>query len=449
MVRQLAAEGLDPVEIEAAGDVDARDLLALVAAGGVDDEDLRTLEQRLEGSGAVRYLFREGLGDGRVAHRPGWTPIDARQPATLVRSLLRDALRESDLLRRRAEARVRSLIDAVGSLVVGLDPEGRVTEWNPAARLLWGRSREEVLGLRFVAELVGHRERDDVQSAVDAVLRGEDVPPRQIPLDPRDHGEPRIVQWHFTPLVEADDRIAGVLAIGRDVTEQEKAEHELRLSREELRLLARHLSSVREAERSDIGREIHDQLGQSLTALKLHLSWFGTRGPVPPDIEDWIDRMGRMIDGTLESVRRISRNLRPHVLEDLGFLAAVRWQAEEFAKRFGIPCRLRCELENLDLPQTSSTQLFRILQESLTNVARHAEATQVFVEVTADEDQVELRVEDDGRGFDPNRIGVSTSVGLVGMRERALICGGEVSVTPGERGGTRVVARFPLGGGAW
>jgi signal transduction histidine kinase len=217
-----------------------------------------------------------------------------------------------------------------------------------------------------------------------------------------------------------------------------------RVARDELRDLTAYLQDAREEERTRIAREVHDEFGQLLTALKMDLSWLAKRLPSDePQLEEKADAMSDMIDRSFEVVRRVSSELRPGILDDLGVAAAIEWQAELYAERSGIAFRLDLDEAAETLDRESSTALFRILQEALTNVGRHAEAEEVRIDLRVGPDDVTLVVADDGRGITPDEISGQESLGLVGMRERARALGGEVTIegVPGE--GSRVTASIP------
>ena len=216
----------------------------------------------------------------------------------------------------------------------------------------------------------------------------------------------------------------------------------LRESEEKLRRLAAHLISVREEERAHIAREIHDELGQVLTGLKMEVTWLAKRLREKPLI-DKTDSMCKLIDTTVQTVRKIATGLRPEMLDDMGLVAAVAWQAKEFQKRTGIRCRAKLPPE-VKLDIDVSTTMFRIFQEILTNVARHSRATRVDMELDIAEDRVSLEVTDNGVGIADSDLNGKKSLGLLGMHERALLFGGEVKIsgTPGH--GTRVSVQIPL-----
>ena len=217
----------------------------------------------------------------------------------------------------------------------------------------------------------------------------------------------------------------------------------LRESEEKLRRLAAHLISVREEERAHIAREIHDELGQVLTGLKMEVTWLAKRLREKPLLEK-TDSMCKLIDMTVQTVRKIATGLRPEMLDDMGLIAAVAWQAKEFQKRTGIRCRAKLPPEGLKLDVDVSTTMFRIFQEILTNVARHARATRVDMEMTISDDSVALEVTDNGVGIADSDLNGKKSLGLLGMHERALLFGGEVRITGTSGHGTRVSVSIPI-----
>jgi signal transduction histidine kinase len=206
-----------------------------------------------------------------------------------------------------------------------------------------------------------------------------------------------------------------------------------------------HQQTVREEERTRISREIHDELGQSLTALKLDLSWLIRRltKDQAPLLEKVTD-MSRLIDMNIQTVKRIAAELRPGLLDDLGLTAALEWQAEEFEQRQGIRCELRISPEDISLERELSTAVFRIFQETLTNVVRHAHARKVSVNLRKSRNVLTLSVRDDGRGITQKQIAGPTSIGLIGMRERVGLLGGKVSISGAKNRGTLVRVTIPL-----
>ncbi len=230
-----------------------------------------------------------------------------------------------------------------------------------------------------------------------------------------------------------------------EIEERMVAEDELVQSREQLRNLSLHLQSVLEREREDIAREIHDELGQSLTAIKLDLSWLHDRYADHVGLLKKIDSMVGLIDMSITSVKRIASELRPAILDHLGLAAAVEWQMKEFKVRTGIDCRLVITPDDLMVDRDRSTALFRILQEALTNVIRHAEASKILVSLRKTDGQVTLQIQDNGKGITQEQRADHRSFGLMGIRERVLFFNGDVDIRSGEPiEGTSITIRIPL-----
>lgn len=227
-----------------------------------------------------------------------------------------------------------------------------------------------------------------------------------------------------------------------DITERRRADEALQRSRDKLRALAARLQGIREEERIRVAREIHDELGQALTAIKFELSSLRPllAGGEPAHR---IDSLVRLADQTILAVRKIATNLRPGILDELGLSAALEWAAEEFEVRTGIECRLDLPEDQIRVDREHATALFRIFQEALTNVARHADATEVQARLAREDDGLTLEVRDNGLGFDDRQLSGQRSLGILGMQERVLILGGEFNITSAPGKGTTVRVRIP------
>ncbi len=238
-------------------------------------------------------------------------------------------------------------------------------------------------------------------------------------------------------------------AIARELREAElrvahrRAQQELLDSRRQLQALTSHLQTVREEERTHIARELHDELGQMLSALKMDLA--RVRGRIPAGDEALANKtraMAELIDATLDAVRRIAADLRPVMLDDLGLRAAVEWLLEDFAERYGVGFKLEAALDGYRLDDPRATAAFRIVQECLTNVACHAQAAHVVVILSYRDDELSLTVKDDGKGLEQGG-GRRNSYGLVGIRERAAHFGGDMKVVSAPSQGTSVEVSLP------
>jgi signal transduction histidine kinase len=257
-------------------------------------------------------------------------------------------------------------------------------------------------------------------------------------------GSPMRIEGDYIVIYDESGRIAGHFGIQRDVTDRHLATEEIRASRQQLRALATRLQKVREEERTGISREIHDELGQALTGLKLDIAWMSHRLPRDHEMRSQCVSVMERIDQTLNSVRRIATELRPSVLDQLGLEAALEWQGQEFGTRTGIEVEMQMCVDGAALPEDLGSSAFRILQESLTNVARHAKATHVRIRFVQTPTLLTLEVIDNGIGLPPQRLDETTSLGIVGMRERALAVGGSLSITGIPFSGTTVLLSVPL-----
>jgi PAS domain S-box-containing protein len=318
----------------------------------------------------------------------------------------------------------------------------RITKVN-AAMLAQFSAREDQLIGRTPAELLAH----DIADArarwrefLDAGHLHRETEERTL------DGRPMTIEGDYICLYDRHGRIMGHFGIQRDVTDRRQAENELLRSRQELRDLTARLQLVREEERTSIAREVHDELGQALTGLKIDLAWVKPRVADRPALAERVQSIIVRIDGAMETVRRIATDLRPSILDDLGLVAAVEWQAQEFERGTGIRVQLEVHAAHPELDDVCATTAFRILQETLTNVARHAHATRVDIVLRVSAGELTLEVRDNGRGATESEIASPRSLGLIGSRERAIACGGELVIRGVRNQGTTVFLRIPLSG---
>ena len=249
--------------------------------------------------------------------------------------------------------------------------------------------------------------------------------------------------FNFIPNDPRDFFILGVFLLVAVVTGTIATK--LRKETDHLRALSSRLQSIREEERATVAREIHDQLGQALTGLKLDVALLSRRLPRDQKaLADDLKAMEKSVDDTIRLVQKIATELRPGVLDDLGLGAAIEWQVEDFKNRTGIQSELSSSLEDSDLNRDLATVLFRILQETLTNIVRHAQATRAKIGIKRDGDFIVMTVEDNGKGITEREIHDPKSFGLLGIRERALIFGGEAHITGTKGKGTAVVVKIPF-----
>ena len=235
----------------------------------------------------------------------------------------------------------------------------------------------------------------------------------------------------------------------RDITDRKQAEAQLRDSHERLRALAARLQAIREEERARVAREIHDELGQALTCMKIDLWQIREESSLDPVDKDAvllkIESLLGFIDATVDTVRRIASDLRPSILDDLGLVPAIEWQLSDFQRRTGIICAFR-KPRSLVIDKDYSSALFRVFQESLTNVARHSEAEKVEITLRKTKGELVLTIRDNGKGIRESEVSSAASLGILGMRERVLPFDGRIQITGKPGKGTRVTVRIPLPG---
>jgi two-component system sensor histidine kinase UhpB len=346
---------------------------------------------------------------------------------------------ESDL--REAEARYRALVEQslVGVYLLRTD---RFLYINEAGARIFGYRVEEIVHRLGPGDLVAPESRALVAEKIRQRLSGEQEAFQYTFGGLRKDGSTIDCEvFGRRILFEGQPTILGTLL---DVTERRRAEEKLTRSKEGLRALAARLQFVREEERAHIAREIHDELGQALTGIKFEIARLPKVAADEAKLKPALESMNRLVDGTIQTVRRIATALRPGVLDDLGLVAAIEWQTREFQKRTGIPCEASLPPSDIKLDRDRSTAVFRIFQETLTNVIRHAKATRVNVRLQYHPSSLELEVRDNGEGITDIIVLHPRSLGLLGMRERVIPFGGEFHISGSPGKGTRVVVRLPV-----
>jgi PAS domain S-box-containing protein len=372
---------------------------------------------------------------------------DALQIEIAERAQAEQAVRESEEQVRHTLEFNQAVMANMGEGLYALDTRGLVTYINPAAERLFGWLSAELLG-RKMHDVTHYQHPDGTPFPADEcaglqVLQKGTVLSDYEEVFIRKDGTFFPVVYSSSP-IKSGGGIVGLVVVFRDMTAQKQTEEALHRSREELRALASRLQAAHEAERSVLAREIHDELSGSLTALKMDLSLLPDR--VAKDHNLFLEKLSSMsglIDRTLARVHTIVTELRPAVLDKFGLVAAIEWQTGEFQERSGIVCETHLPTEEIPLDPERSTAVFRILQEALTNVARHANASKVVVDLKSESGSLILAVRDNGKGIDEKAIYAHNSMGLLGMRERALSFGGTAEVTALPGGGTLVSVRIP------
>jgi PAS domain S-box-containing protein len=339
----------------------------------------------------------------------------------------------------RSEAVWRSLVDNAPAFVWRLDNDGTVRFAN---RSLHHGSPEEVGGAS-VLDYVVSKQHAKVRSTLDRIAR-TGTPET---FDVQGYGDGgRVVWWrtHIGPVIQ-EGSADGLIALAWIVTAEKQAEADLRRSRRRLEALSRRLLSVQEEERRHVAREIHDELGQDLTALKMDLDWIlRNAGPGQDKTLARVQSAIRLADSTIGKVRELARTLRPAALDDLGLVPALEGQLQEFHSYSGVRCVAEFSPQDIDLDPDTALTVFRVFQESLTNVARHARATRVRVTLRVRGDILKLSIEDNGRGITRRERTSPRSLGLIGIRERVKSCHGRVRIRGSAKMGTAVEITVPV-----
>jgi len=393
------------------------------------------------------YEFRIVTKDGRIK----WImetvmSIAFRgRPAILGNSMDVTERKEAGRRLEELEALESSILDAIPQAVVGLH-ERRINFANHAVKIIFGWHREELIGKSITLIYRNAKEADEIGRRFYSTLENQRTFETEFPCLHKDGRE--ILCRMKASRIGEKLREKRIVVTYEDITAEKKAQEELERSRQELRNLSVHLQSVREKESTRIARKIHDELGQSLTALQMDLSWIAGRLPSGlKGVREKTKSMAKLVDETIESVHTITTELRPSLLDDLGLPAAIEWQADDFQKRSGIRCQAVIRSADGGIDKDLATAVFRIFQETLTNIARHAKATHCKVTLSESDAELCLEVEDNGIGITSWQIDDPRSFGIIGMRERAHLWGGTVAVRANKPAGTLVRVLIPLNKG--
>jgi PAS domain S-box-containing protein len=419
---------------------------------------------------AVELLLPQRLRDGHVQHRQGYT----RDPKSLrmgtgiacrrkdgsefpgdinlsplqttrgqlymavVRDMSERKQQEDQLL--EAARYARSLLESSLDPMAMIDRSGRLVDFNSATERITGLSREQLAGSDAASKFT-HPE--ELYRGFQLVLAQGQV--LDFPMAIR-HASGKVIDvlCNASLYRNAQGEVIGVFTSARDVTESRRIQQEVHTSRQHLRELAAQLETAREEERKHIAREVHDELGQVLTALRMDVSLLRLRfGALDPQLAGKVQDMKHLVDRGIQGVRNVATNLRPAAL-DMGLIAALEWLCNESSSRTDIPCILRMNQDEFDLDEARAVVVFRIVQESITNIARYAQATQINIDLAQNGDELRVTVQDDGQGFDPAQAAGKKSFGLLGMRERALALGGRLDIQSAPQQGATIALTIPL-----
>lgn len=375
---------------------------------------------------------------------------DTLSPQELSR-VLRYCVERKRVFEEQSElfSRYRSLTHAASDAILSANHKGIITLWNSAATKIFGYKDADAIGkplsvliperyhATLVSEMRRYHSRNVLPSAVrNVVMQALRADGAEFPI------ELSVGAWRQA----GDICFTGII---RDITERKMAELSLTQSRDELSALSRRLLAVQEEERARISLQVHDQLGQSLTALKIDLNWIERR-LLPRKQAELVEKtreMAALVEKTILEVREIATDLRPGLLDHFGLAAAIEWLFKEFTERTGVVCKLTVSPVDLGMHRDDNTLLFRVVQEAMTNVARHAEATMLKISLSHYNGDLKLDVLDNGKGItapaNGDKLFKVKSLGLVGVRERVMSVGGSMTVGPGPEGGTLLSVKIP------
>ena len=344
--------------------------------------------------------------------------------------------------RQDTQQQQRALLDNIPDMAWLKDRDCRYLAVNTAYLEILGIPEHAVLGKR--PDEIWPAEIAEVYLRTDRAVLKSGRRRRYEETRPDSSGLPRWFETIKSPIRDKAGRIIGTVGISRDISERKAAESELIKSRAQLRELSNYLQSVREAERTRISRELHDELGQTLTALKMELGWLKDRLPVEPTLlRTRVDRLVQIVDHSVTDLQRIASDLRPMILDELGLVSAIQWLVQNFSERSPLSIELSFEQTGVVYSKDVSTAAFRIVQEALTNIVRHSGATSARIVACHSHDGLQLEISDDGRGMDVAR-SRREHLGLVGMSERAHMLGGSMDIDSAPGRGTRISVRLPL-----
>jgi two-component system sensor histidine kinase UhpB len=386
--------------------------------------------EMVDNKGNTRFGLVSGVLDGEIITT---ITVDITERKQIEASL------------RESEEKVRMIINSSPFAITVTDLEGNITECNQATVDVHGFANKEELIGRSCLELFSPADLERSRKNLKKTLKEGYVRNVEYTLLKKDRSE-FPAELSASVIEDADGVPQAFVAITTNITERKQSEEELLSSQEQLRKLSSRLHSLKEEERAKIALEIHDELGQSLTALKMNLSLIGRKLPAEQvDLSEKVKSLEKLVDKNIQTVKRITTELRPRLLDDLGLIPAIEWQSEDFQLNTGIECKIVSEPEDLKLDRDRSTAIFRIFQEALTNVLRHSGATRVDIKLLKDADKLVFTVYDNGVGITKEQVSNPHSLGIFGMKERVYQWSGEVIIRGMDNEGTRVTVTIPLG----
>jgi PAS domain S-box-containing protein len=403
---------------------------------------MQAMQRQLQEQNHSLQLARDHLrtAHGQLELRVAERTAELARTVDALHAQIIECKHTEELLRRR-EQEFRTLAENSPDMVIRYGRDGRRFYVNPAYEKETGIPAGEALQKapegRWRIDMPVEEYRDELQRVMDSGLA------REVYLHaPGPDGKEADYAFHLVAERSPEGEVVGALAIGRNITTLKETGRKLEASQKLLRQLAVRGEAVREAERKSLTREIHDEMGQYLSALRLGVSLIGLQfGPGQPELEERTRKLVDLVDATIKVVRNVVASLRPAAL-DMGIVSALEWLVDEFVERHGIACTLEVD-EDFTLDEKRAVEVFRIVQESLTNVARHAQASEVRISIERNDAFFLLEVRDNGKGFEPGKR-KQKSFGLVGIRERVLVLNGKLEICSEPGRGTAIKLCCPI-----
>ena len=420
--------------VEAIHPEDRPRLLAAIYAQGRDAMPIETTYRVIRPDGSVRWVWDRSF-PVRDAAGEIYRFVGIAEDVTESRQVA-EQLRRSEFYLAQSER-----LSHIGTWAVRI-PSREINFWSQEHYRIFGFDPEK--GLPTLEEALARLHADD--QAARKLINQMLAEPKDFEADYRivlPGGHIRHLHSVGHPVLNDAGELVEFIGIVQDVTERKRVEGALRRSLKRLHAVGARMERVREEERTRLAREIHDELGQALTGIKMDLRSMFDRPPAGKERRRRSQVILQGVDDAIQSVRRIATELRPGILDDLGLVAAVDWAAQEFAKRTGTKCTLSLPRKDLAIEPEVATALFRILQETLTNIARHSGATEFSVRLAEEDSHLSLEIHDNGRGFEEPLMGSGRSLGILGMQERAFLLGGSLTISTLPEEGVTVTARIP------
>jgi two-component system, NarL family, sensor histidine kinase UhpB len=402
----------------------------------------------------ARYfaMHREGgplhsLDDSLPTRRKSREEKRGRQPKAKIPEKEAEGRPRKNVLRGR-ESLYRLLAENVTDVIWVSDLQGNLVYISPSVKRQIGYTPDEITSQPMTVPTKRHM-RNAIRTALKSITSEDQEQDRRaksfrLAVTHKD-GSIVWTETYMSVLRDRDGQPIGIVGAVRDVTERKMHEQALKRSESQLRLLSQRILQVQEDERARIARDLHDQLGQELVYLRMKAQSLAEQIGESSDAHESVVELVSLIDQTRSTSHRIAVSVSPPILDDMGLVRAVRLCAGDFSRRSSIACFVDVPIDNIGVPKDVATAAYRILQEALTNVWKHAQASEVHVRVAKTRKNLVLRISDNGVGLG-NAVSDKSSLGLVGMRERARLAGGSVRVTSRRSGGAQVIARLPLDG---